>query len=106
MNQYIDEYPVAIPAVGNAELRKNWIEDLISEGYVIPSLIDVSAVVSKEVKIGYGTVICARAVVNIGSNIGNGCIVSSGAVIARDARLHDWGFINSGETLLENGEIK
>lgn len=105
-DQFLDDYPVAFPAVGNAELRKQWIEKLISWGFVIPTLIDTTSVVSRDASIGYGTVICARAVVNIGASVGIGCIVSSGAVIARDAHMEDFGFINSGETLLESGEIK
>lgn len=104
--QFLDEYPLAFPAVGNADLRKRWIDDLVTAGFVIPTIIDTTAVVSRDTSIGYGTVVCARAVVNIGSSIGNGCIVSSGAVIARDAHMDDWAFINSGETLLESGEIK
>ena len=106
MQHFLEEYPIAIPGVGSDEKRKYWIENLISCGFVVPTLIDTTAVVSKDCKIGYGTVICARAVVNLGTVIGNGCIVSSGAVIARNANMRDWSFINSGETLLENGEIK
>lgn len=105
-DQYINEYPLAFPAVGNADLRKKWIGDLVAAGFVIPTLIDTTAVISRESSVGYGTVVCARAVVNNGATVGNGCIVSSGAVIAREAKMPDWGFINSGETLLENGEIK
>lgn len=104
--KFLDEYPLAIPGVGNGELRKNWTESLTACGFVIPTLIDKTAVVSKDAKIGFGVVVCARAVINLGSTVGNGCIVSSGAVIATNAQLDDWEFINSGETLLENGEIK
>ena len=106
LSRYIDDYPLAIPGVGSSILRKKWVEELISAGFVIPTLIDTTAVVSKEAKIGYGTVICARAVINLGTMIGNGCIVSSGAIIARNAQMEDWSFINSGETMLENGEVK
>ncbi len=106
LRRYIDEFPLAIPGVGSGELRKKWIEELISAGFVIPTLIDTTAVVSKDSKIDFGTVVCARAVVNIGSTIGKGCIVSSGAIVARNAHMQDWSFINSGETLLESGEIK
>lgn len=104
--QYLDNYPIAIPGVGNNELRKQWLEELTEVGFVIPTIIDSSAVVSKDAQVGYGTVVCARAVINREATVGNGCIVSSGAVIARNAHMPDWAFINSGETLLESGEIK
>ena len=103
---YLDEYSLAIPGVGDSNLRKMWISKLTACGFVIPTLIDTTAVISKEAKIGYGTVICARTVINLGSSVGNGCIVSSGAIISKNAHMADWGFINSGEILLENGEIK
>lgn len=104
--QYLSEYTIAIPGVGNDELRKKWIIELSDIGYIIPTLIDSTAVISRNTKIGYGTVVCARAVLNTGSSVGNGCIISSGAVIATNAHMNDWTLINSGETLLETGEIK
>ena len=103
---YLDEWPIAIPGVGNSALRKKWTEELAAAGFVVPTLIDATASVSKDARIGYGTVICARAAVSLGASVGNGCIVSSGAVVAMNAQMEDWGFINSGETLLESGEIK
>lgn len=104
--QYLNNYPIAIPGVGNDDLRKKWIEELSEAGFVIPTIIDTSAVISKDAQIGYGTVVCARSAINRGTSVGNGCIVSSGAVIARNAHMQDWSFINSGETLLESGVIR
>ena len=106
LEQYLGSYPIAIPGVGNNNLRKKWIEELSEAGFVIPIIIDASAVISKDAQIGYGTVVCARAAINREASVGNGCIVSSGAVIARNAHMRNWSFINSGETLLESGEIK
>lgn len=104
--QFLDSYPIAIPGVGNNELRKKWTEMLSKTGFVIPTIIDSSAVISKNAKIGYGTVVCARAAINREATVGNGCIISSGAILARNAHMQNWSFINSGETLLESGEIK
>ena len=99
LEKFVDEYSMAIPAVGSDELRKKWTQAIINAGYVIPTLIDPTAVVSKNANIGYATVVGSVAVINSGASIGNGCIVSSGAIVGRDATMEDWGFIDSGETL-------
>lgn len=106
LERFTNEYSLAIPAVGSGELRKQWMQAIIVAGYVIPTLIDPSAVVSKTASIGYGTVICSMAVVNSGAHIGNGCIVSSGAIVGRDAAMEDWQFVDSGETLLKEKNNK
>lgn len=106
LEKFTIEYTMAIPAVGSGALRKKWTEAIIKAGYVIPTLIDPTAVVSKTASIGYATVVGSMAAINAGAHIGNGCIVSSGAIIARDATMEDWQFINSGETLLKGGTNK
>lgn len=103
LREFTDDFSIAIPAVGSGELRKQWTQMIIDAGYVIPTLIDPTAVVSKSASIGYATVIGAMAAINAGACIGNGCIVSSGAVVGRDAVMEDWQFINSGETLIKEG---
>ena len=101
LNTFTNEYSMAIPAVGSGELRKKWTQAIIEAGYVIPTLIDPTAVISNTASIGYATVIGSMAAVNSGAHIGNGCIVSSGAIIGRDAMMEDWQFVDSGETVLK-----
>ena len=103
LESFINEYSMAIPAVGSGELRKKWTQAIIKAGYVIPTLIDPTAVVSKTASIGYGTVVGSMAAINAGAHIGNGCIVSSGAIVGRDATMEDWQLVDSGETLLKFG---
>ncbi len=103
LEKFTDEYSMAFPAVGSDELRKKWTQAIINAGYVLPTLIDPTAVVSKNANIGYATVVGSMAVINSGASIGNGCIVSSGAIVGRDASLEDWRFIDAGETLLKVG---
>ncbi len=95
------EYTMAIPAVGSDELRKKWTQYIIDAGYVLPTLIDQTAVVSKNANIGYATVVGSMAVINSGAHIGNGCIISSGAIVGRGAMMEDWSIIDSGEILLK-----
>ena len=100
VGKFKDEYSMAIPAVGSGELRKKWTQAIVEAGYIIPTIIDSTAVISKSANIGYATVVGSMAVINAGAHVGNGCIVSSGAIIGRNALMEDWQFIDAGETLL------
>lgn len=98
---YLGEYPVAIPAVGDITLRTRWMNELIAAGFVIPTLIHPSAVVSQSAEIGLGTVVCARATVGTGAKIGRGAILSSGTTVERNAVLPDWSYVDCGEVWKE-----
>ena len=95
--KHLTEYPIAIPAVGNTEARIRRMNTLNVGGFLIPTLIHPSAVVSQHAEIGNGTVICARATIGTGAKIGKGCIISSGATIDRNAVLPDWSYVECGE---------
>lgn len=100
--RYVHEYPIAIPAVGDHDLRMRWLEELAGAGFVLPVLIHPGAVVSPSAAIGYGTVICARATVGAGAVIGKGCIISSGATIDRGVVVPDGTHIDCGRVVTAN----
>lgn len=101
VGQYLIEYPVAVPAVGNCEIRMRWLNELANAGFVLPVLIHPDAVVSPSAVIGYGSVICARATISAGARIGRGCIISSGATIARDVVVPEGTHIDCGRTITD-----
>ena len=103
LDRYVDEYPIAIPAVGQNDLRMKWLAQLTQANFVLPVLIHPGAVVSPSAKIGHGTVICARATVASGAVIGRGCIISSGATIDRDVFVPDGTHIACGRVVTANG---
>ena len=96
----VNEYPIAIPAVGDRLLRRSTQKKLADMGFIVPVLIHPTAVVSAKATIGPGSVICASAIVDVGAKVGRGCIVSAGATVGRDAVLADWSFLNNGEVLI------
>ena len=96
-SKYLAEFPVAIPAVGDTELRKRWMCELVNAGFVIPMLIHPTAVVSQSAQIDSGTVICARATIGPGAKLGKGCIISSGVTVDRNVVMRDWIYAECGE---------
>ena len=100
LERYVREFPIAIPAVGDRELRMRWMGELIQAGFVLPVLIHPTAVVSANASIGYGSVVAARATVGPGAVIGRGCIISSGATIDRSVVIPDGTHIDCGRVIV------
>lgn len=97
---YKDEYPLAIPAIGDSIIRKRWFNDIVSKGFIVPTLIHPNANVARHVDLGDGTVICAGANVGLNVKTGFSCIISSGATINRGMVLPNWTLIDSGDIVI------
>lgn len=102
ISDFVNEYPVAIPSVGDSVLRMKWILKLINEGFVLPTLISPTATVSPSAEIGYGTLIEPKVTIGSNAKIGIGCIISSGAVVDRNVVIPDGTHIDCGTTVLRN----
>lgn len=92
--ELVDQYPIAIVAVGDESIRREWTKKLSVYGYCTPTLIHPTAFIPEDTEIGVGTVICARVTVGPGVKIGNGCIVTSGSTIPRNTAIPDWGYFD------------
>ncbi|WP_332628470.1 acetyltransferase [Halalkalibacter flavus] len=95
-NEYINEYSYAFVAIGNNEQRKVWSSRLIAAGFKLPVLIHPTSYKSPLAKVGIGSVICAKAVINTNAIIENGCIISIGALVDHDSLISEYSHINSG----------
>ncbi len=100
--KYVNEYPIAIPSVGNNALRQKWIEMLVQFGFILPMLVHSTATVSPSADIGYGSVIEAKVTISANAKIGVGCIISSGAIIERNVTIADWTHIECGMAVRKN----
>lgn len=78
----------AVCAVGSSKIRKKIVQKLI--GAKFPILIDPSAIVSKNVTIGEGTIICAGAIITIDIEIGCHVIINLDCTIGHDSVLSDF----------------
>ena len=64
-------------------------------GYVIPTLVHPTAVISESAQIGAGNVVCANATIGTNAKLGVGCIISSSVTVARGATVEDWSHIDT-----------
>lgn len=81
-----------IVAIGNAKIRKRIQAELNN----IVTLIHPSAVISRRVEIGEGTVVMAGVVINSDTVIGKGCIINTGASVDHDCRIADFVHVSVG----------
>ena len=99
LENYVEEYPIAIASVGERETRMRWLDELAQAGFVLPVLIHPSAVVSPNAVLEYGTVVEAKAIVGPGAEIGKGCIIAGGATVDRNVRLPDGTHVDCGRVV-------
>ena len=106
------EYPKAqyICAIGSSQIRQKAISKILT--YLpeaqFATLIDPSVMISKRVKVGGGSIICAGTIITVDIDIGDHVIVNLDCTIGHDAIIKDYVTIYpsvniSGNTLIENG---
>lgn len=103
---YLDRYPVAIVAVGDEDVRRDWTQRLSYYGFITPTLIHPTAFVPEDTEIGIGTVICARATIGTAVKIGTGCIVTSGSNVPRKTIIPDWQQFEFDKIIRERRKLK
>ncbi len=102
---FVDEYKNAVVAIGNADIRVEFLKMLKNAGYNLPSVISDRAWVSPSAKIGEGVIIEPNATVSTKAEIGFGCIVSAGAVVNHNAVLCDGSHANCNATVTARAQL-
>lgn len=92
---YIDEAEFFV-AIGNAEIRRKMMEQLLEMNATIATLVHPTAVIGCNVTIGKGSVVMAGAVINSDSTIGQACIINTCASVDHDCRLGDYVHVSVG----------
>lgn len=90
---------VTVGFMGHGNVRERLYQQLKDIGYTLPNIIDNTAVVSENVKLGEGIFIGKKAVINAEAEIGNMCIVNTGAIIEHDCIVEEFSHISVGSVL-------
>lgn len=90
---------VSLGYMGNGNVRSKIYERLKKIGFVLPSVVDPSAIVSVDVQVGEGVLIGKRAIVNPGSIIRKMCIINTGALVEHESYIDDFSHIAVNATL-------
>ncbi|MBR1764106.1 MAG: hypothetical protein IJ746_01795 [Ruminococcus sp.] len=103
--KFFKEYPCALVAIGNADIRLSYSDKLKTAGYMIESFISRRAYVSPSAKIAEGCVIEPMAVVSTSVKIGRCTIISSGAVVNHNSTVGEGCHINCNATVKSNSNV-
>lgn len=90
---------ITIGSVGNPKLRIKLYDLIRKLNFSVPNIIDKSAIVSSDIKLGKGIFVGKGSVINSGSFIGNNCIINTGSIIEHDCIINNNVHIASGVVL-------
>ena len=90
---------VSVGSIGDTNLRRRLYQIIKDLDFVIPTIIDPSAVVGRKTEIGEGVFIGKQAVINAGASIGVCAIINTGAIIEHDCRIGAFSHISPGGIL-------
>lgn len=97
---------ISIGSIGDVKRRKEIYKKLRQLEFNIPIIKDKSAMISKNVKIGSGSLISKGVIINSDAVIGENCIINSGAIIEHDCKIGDFVHIAPGSVICGGVSIK
>ena len=80
----------AVCAIGAAKVRKSVIEKIQESSIKFATIIDPSALISKRVEVGEGTIICANSILTVDIKIGKHVIINLDCTIGHDDIINDF----------------
>lgn len=117
------KHDAVIVAIGDNAMRARVFEDLKKKGERLVKAIHPTAVISPDVVIGEGTMVCGGVIVNPGSTVGNNVILNTGCTIDHhnyvgnhvhiapgvhtggEVRIEEGAFIGIGSTVMPRCRI-
>lgn len=90
---------ICVGFLGQSNLRNSIYEKIKANYFELPSIIDPSCILAKDVCIGEGSFVGKHAIINSASSVGKMCIVNSNAVIEHDCTIDDFSHISVSATI-------
>lgn len=97
---------IAVGSVGDPSKRIRIHQRLMQMGFLLPAIIDQTAVVSKSAVLAPGVFVGKRAVVNAQASIGECAIINTAAVIEHDCVVGEFAHVAPGACLAGNVEVR
>ncbi|MDH5424071.1 MAG: acetyltransferase [Gammaproteobacteria bacterium] len=95
----LSQYDGVIVAIGDNATRLKKMTELASKDAKLVNIIHPSAVMSRYVTLGIGSVVMPKAVINVDAVLGNSCIINTGATIDHDCSLGDGVHVSPGANI-------
>ena len=96
---------VTVGYLGKGDIRNRLYKQLKEVGFNLPTIVDRTAVIAKDVVLGEGTFIGKKTVVNSATEIGKMCIINTGAIIEHDCAVKNFSHVSVGSILCGNVRI-
>jgi sugar O-acyltransferase (sialic acid O-acetyltransferase NeuD family) len=96
---------VTVGSIGEPSLRIKLYKMLERIGFEIPNIIDLTAIVSRQVKMERGIFIGKNVVINVGTSIKDGSIINTGSTIEHDCIINQFCHIAPGSVLCGEVEV-
>ena len=96
---------IAVGSIGNPIHRRAIYSQLKKIGFVLPVVIDPSALIGYDAEIGEGTFVGKQAVINSRTRIGCCAVINTGACVEHDCVIGDFVHISPGCTLCGSVQV-
>lgn len=90
-------------SIGNVEYRKMWFDRIIDKGLDVINIIDSSAIISSNTRIGIGNFIGKMAVINADAEIGNNNVINTRALIEHECKVGSHNHLSTNSVI--NGNV-
>lgn len=90
---------ISLGSIGDTRVRRNLNNIIKDIGMNLPSIIDPTAILAEDIKVGEGSFIGKGVILNSGTKIGVNCIINSGVIVEHDCIIADYVHIAPGSTL-------
>ncbi len=102
---FLGQYEEAIVAIGNSEIRREWLEKIDKTGSEIATVISPKAHVSSTAKIEKGCIIEAFANVQTATVVEQGTIVCSNSVLGHNSQVGEVCHIDIGAVVPPRAKV-